>query len=133
MILRQTSSVDSSSAGPRHRAAISSPPFCAAATALWSPLIPQPVVPLGASPPSATVCLTLSCRGWKLLPGYQGRGIGTQLFSRMLTELDRLYSVNRICDPELKKFLLMRRHDPTPGHGVTWHRRTRRRIEIMNY
>lgn len=40
----------------------------------------------------------------EVLPDYQGRGIGTQLLSRMLTELDHLYSVDLICDPELRKF-----------------------------
>lgn len=38
----------------------------------------------------------------EVLPDYQGRGIGTRLLSRMLTELDHLYSVDLICDPELR-------------------------------
>jgi GNAT superfamily N-acetyltransferase len=54
----------------------------------------------------------------EVLPGYQGRGIGTQLLSRMLTELDHLYSVDVICDPELRKFYERAGMIPLQGMGL---------------
>lgn len=40
----------------------------------------------------------------EVLPAYQGRGIGTELFRRMLERLDGLYGVSLSCDPELRSF-----------------------------
>jgi len=54
----------------------------------------------------------------EVLPDYQGRGIGTQLLSRMLTELDHLYSVDLICDPELRKFYERVGMIPLQGMGL---------------
>jgi GNAT superfamily N-acetyltransferase len=54
----------------------------------------------------------------EVLPDYQGRGIGTQLLSRMLTELGHLYSVDLICDPELRKFHERAGMIPLQGMGL---------------
>ncbi|MDF2628321.1 MAG: acetyltransferase [Symbiobacteriaceae bacterium] len=40
----------------------------------------------------------------EVLPEYKGRGIGQELVRRMLAELDGLYSVDLLCDPELQPF-----------------------------
>ena len=40
----------------------------------------------------------------EVLPAYQGRGVGTELFCRMLEKLDGLYDVSLTCDPELQSF-----------------------------
>lgn len=37
-------------------------------------------------------------------PSYRGRGIGTGLFRRLLGELDGLYSIDVVCDEELRPF-----------------------------
>jgi GNAT superfamily N-acetyltransferase len=56
---------------------------------------------------------------WReVLPDYQGRVIGTQLLSRMLTEVDYLYSVDLICDPELRKFYERAGMIPLQGMGL---------------
>ncbi len=54
----------------------------------------------------------------EVLPDYQGQGIGTQLLRRMLTELDHLYSVDLICDPELRKFYERAGMVPLQGMGL---------------
>ena len=54
----------------------------------------------------------------EVLPDYQGRGIGMQLLSRMLTELDHLYSVDLVCDPELRKFYERVGMVPLQGMGL---------------
>ncbi|MGY0236117.1 GNAT family N-acetyltransferase [Longispora urticae] len=40
----------------------------------------------------------------EVLPEYQGRGIGSQLVHRILTEAVHLYSVDLVCDPDVKPF-----------------------------
>lgn len=37
----------------------------------------------------------------EVLPGYQGRGIGTELMRRILDGTDQFYSVDLVCDAEL--------------------------------
>ena len=40
----------------------------------------------------------------EVLPDYKGQGIGQELVRRMLAELDGLYSVDLLCDPEVQTF-----------------------------
>lgn len=40
----------------------------------------------------------------EVLPGYRGRGIGTELVRRMLAQLDSRYMVDLTCDPGLVPF-----------------------------
>lgn len=40
----------------------------------------------------------------EVLPEWQGRGIGSELVRRVLAELDELYMVDLVCDPELEPF-----------------------------
>jgi GNAT superfamily N-acetyltransferase len=40
----------------------------------------------------------------EVLPGYRKRGIGSELVLRMLTELDHLYSIDLVCDEQLRPF-----------------------------
>jgi ribosomal protein S18 acetylase RimI-like enzyme len=42
----------------------------------------------------------------EVLPERQGEGIGSELVRRLLRELDGLYMVDLICDPELEPFYL---------------------------
>ena len=40
----------------------------------------------------------------EVLPSYRGRGIGTELVRRLLEELEGLYSIDVVCDEELRPF-----------------------------
>jgi ribosomal protein S18 acetylase RimI-like enzyme len=40
----------------------------------------------------------------EVLPEYQGRGIGRELFSRMLEQLRGYYAIDLICDDQLQAF-----------------------------
>lgn len=40
----------------------------------------------------------------EVLPEHRGQGIGSELVRRMLAELDGLYMVDLVCDPELEPF-----------------------------
>lgn len=40
----------------------------------------------------------------EVLPEYQGQGIGQELVRRMVAELDGLYSVGLLCDPDVQPF-----------------------------
>jgi GNAT superfamily N-acetyltransferase len=40
----------------------------------------------------------------EVLPDYQGQGIGRELMTRLVAELDGLYSVDLTCDPPLVPF-----------------------------
>ena len=62
----------------------------------------------------------------EVLPAYQGRGIGTELMTRILARLSRLYMVDLLCDPDVQPFyarlgmrpatgMLIRRHDRQDG------------------
>ena len=42
--------------------------------------------------------------GLEVLPGYQGRGIGTELVRRMLKKLDHYYAIDLMCDPSVQPF-----------------------------
>ena len=39
-----------------------------------------------------------------MLPSYRGRGIGSELVTRLLDELEGFYAVDLMCDPELQPF-----------------------------
>ncbi|MBM7097651.1 GNAT family N-acetyltransferase [Bacillus sp. H-16] len=40
----------------------------------------------------------------EVLPDYQGRGIGETLVKKMVEELDGLYMIDLMCDPELQPY-----------------------------
>lgn len=40
----------------------------------------------------------------EVLPGYQGKGIGTDLIKRMFNRLGDLYMIDLLCDNELQEF-----------------------------
>lgn len=40
----------------------------------------------------------------EVLPSHRGRGIGSQLVTRLLDELNDFYAVDLVCDPELQPF-----------------------------
>jgi ribosomal protein S18 acetylase RimI-like enzyme len=40
----------------------------------------------------------------EVLPDYHGRGIGQELMRRMLAQLEHLYMVDLLCDPELQTY-----------------------------
>jgi len=40
----------------------------------------------------------------EVLPAYQGRGIGQELVRRILMELDGLYMIDLVCDPDRESF-----------------------------
>lgn len=40
----------------------------------------------------------------EVLPAYQGQGIGTELVRRMISNLNNLYMVDLLCDPNLQPF-----------------------------
>lgn len=40
----------------------------------------------------------------EVLPAYQGRGIGSELMQRMLDSLSHLYSIDLICDEDVRPF-----------------------------
>lgn len=63
----------------------------------------------------------------EVLPGHQGRGIGSELMRRMLEKLGHLYMVDVLCDPELQPFyarlgmrpasgMVLRRYEQQAGH-----------------
>jgi GNAT superfamily N-acetyltransferase len=57
----------------------------------------------------------------EVLPQWQGQGIGSELVRRVLAELDDLYMVDLVCDPELEPFY--RRFDLTPLSAMGRRRR----------
>lgn len=40
----------------------------------------------------------------EVLPAWQGQGVGAELVRRMLAQLEHLYMVDLLCDPELQPF-----------------------------
>ena len=56
----------------------------------------------------------------EVLPDWQGQGIGSELVRRMLAQLEDLYMVDLVCDPELEPFY--RRFELTllTGMGRRW-------------
>ena len=56
-----------------------------------------------------------------MLPERQGEGIGTELVRRLLAELEDLYMVDLMCDPELEPFY--RRFEMMPLSGMSLRRR----------
>ncbi len=62
----------------------------------------------------------------EVLPAYQGRGLGSELVQRMLTQLCDLYAVDLMCDADVQPFyarlgmqpaqgMMLRRHDRQSG------------------
>lgn len=49
----------------------------------------------------------------EVLPGWHGRGIGTELVRQLLDQLDHLYAIDISCDPPLQPFY--ERFGFTPG------------------
>jgi ribosomal protein S18 acetylase RimI-like enzyme len=54
----------------------------------------------------------------EVLPGHQGRGIGSELLRRMLADLRDLYSVDLTCDDELTSYYAARGMLPLRGMGI---------------
>lgn len=40
----------------------------------------------------------------EVLPDYQRQGIGSELIQKLVTQLDHLYSIDLMCDPEIQPF-----------------------------
>ncbi len=54
-------------------------------------------------------------------PSYRGRGIGSELVRRLLDELEGLYSIDVVCDEELRPFY--ERFRLQPLHAMSFRRR----------
>jgi GNAT superfamily N-acetyltransferase len=54
----------------------------------------------------------------EVLPSHRGRGIGTELVGRLLAELDDLYSVDVVCDEELRPFYARFGMQPLPAMAL---------------
>ncbi len=59
----------------------------------------------------------------EVLPAYQGRGIGTELMTRMLGTLDHYYAIDLICDVNLEPFYA--RFGATRWTGMIWRNQMR--------
>ena len=57
----------------------------------------------------------------EVLPAYRGRGIGSELFGRVLDRLGDRYSIDLVCDPSLVPFY--ERLGGTALAGVGWRNR----------
>lgn len=57
----------------------------------------------------------------EVLPTHRGQGIGTELVRRLLGELDGLYSIDLVCDEELRPFY--ERFEMQPLLGMALRRR----------
>lgn len=51
----------------------------------------------------------------EVLPDYQGQGIGSELVRRMLAQLQGIYMIDLLCDPELQPFYARMGMRPTTG------------------
>ena len=40
----------------------------------------------------------------EVLPEFRGRGVGTELMKRLMQRLERLYTIDLMCDPEVAPF-----------------------------
>lgn len=54
----------------------------------------------------------------EVLPSHQGRGIGTELMRRVLAALRDVYSVDLVCDAELRPFYASLGLQPLQGMGL---------------
>lgn len=54
----------------------------------------------------------------EVLPAYRGRGIGTELVRRLLAELDDVYSIDLVCDEELRPFYARFGMQPLPAMAL---------------
>ncbi|MFF9128497.1 GNAT family N-acetyltransferase [Streptomyces sp. NPDC014889] len=59
--------------------------------------------------------LTAAIPWLEVLPGYQGRGIGTELMRRILEGTERFYSVDLLCDAPLQSYYARFGMVPVPG------------------
>jgi ribosomal protein S18 acetylase RimI-like enzyme len=51
----------------------------------------------------------------EVLPGYQGRGIGTALMERLIARLRQLYMIDLTCDPDVQPFYARLGMRPSTG------------------
>ena len=51
----------------------------------------------------------------EVLPSHRGRGIGSELVTRLLDELNDFYAVDLMCDPELQPFYARFGMQPLPA------------------
>lgn len=54
----------------------------------------------------------------EVLPAHRGHGVGSELARRLLAELDHLYSIDVVCDPELQSFYERLGMQPLLGMAV---------------
>jgi ribosomal protein S18 acetylase RimI-like enzyme len=54
----------------------------------------------------------------EVLPEHRGRGIGSELVRRMLATLDHMYSVDLVCDADLRGFYQRLGLRPLQGMGI---------------
>jgi len=54
----------------------------------------------------------------EVLPQHRGQGIGTELVRRLLAELDDLYSIDLVCDEELRPFYARFGMQPLPAMAL---------------
>jgi len=54
----------------------------------------------------------------EVLPAHRGQGIGTELVRRLLDELGDLYSVDLVCDEELRPFYARFGMQPLPAMAL---------------
>ncbi|GAA1771815.1 GNAT family N-acetyltransferase [Nonomuraea bangladeshensis] len=62
--------------------------------------------------------LTAAIPWLEVLPGYQGRGIGTELMRRILEGTERFYSVDLLCDAPLQPYYARFGMVPLPGAAL---------------
>jgi ribosomal protein S18 acetylase RimI-like enzyme len=54
----------------------------------------------------------------EVLPQHRGQGIGTELVRRLLSELEGLYSIDLVCDDELRPFYARFGMQPLPAMAL---------------
>ena len=55
---------------------------------------------------------------FEVLRGYQGQGIGRELFSRLLSSMSNLYMIDLVCDSDLQPFYKKMGMNPTTGMSI---------------